>query len=133
MRFISWLLLPCLGLLGSVADATTNTTAIPLSECECDVFNRKHGTTCNDLEEDLKMDCGECECVVLANTNITATAEKDCTHPENQIGFYISLGGNVLLTILTFVSEIMGANKKTKFNGIVDAMAKAVKKGTEDI
>lgn len=64
------------------------------------------------------------------NATEIITNSSSCT----DAGFYISIAGNVLSVVLLIVSEFMGANTKSKFNGIVDVISKVAKgsSGSDD-
>ena len=82
---------------------------------------------CKSIEENFDVDCSGCVCDATAGTE-TPNNCTDSVINENdtifQVRFYVSLGANILSVLLLFASEFMGANTKTKFNGIIDAFKK---------
>lgn len=100
-----------------------------VSACDCQNFIDVLGMNCQTIEKNYDVDCVGCDCPdrtsVLTTTSTNATAaEEERANFEYQSVFYISLTFNVVSFVLLIVSECMGANQKTKFNGIIDAFKK---------
>lgn len=94
--------------------------------CDCQNFIDVLGMNCQTIEKNYDVNCVGCDCpdrtLVLTTTTTNTTAnEEERANFEYQSVFYISLTFNAVSFVLLIVSECMGAQQKSKFNGIIDA------------
>ena len=98
--------------------------------CECQNFIDVLGMDCKSIEANFDVDCSGCVCDATAGTETPANCSTGGINENDtifQVRFYVSLGANIVSVLLLFASEFMGANTKTKFNGIIDAFKKLSK------